>query len=148
MKKNIEKKEYLIPTDLAYVQKASAKVLAFLNPFEIGEADLFDIRLCLEESLINAMKYGNRLQKHLKVLVRVEADPGEEIRITVQDKGGGFDAKCLDDCTHSENLLRNRGRGVYLIRRLMDRVQYNSKGNTVLMVKRLRSGAISHRKGV
>lgn len=137
MAKGREKKEYLIPTDLAQVQKTSAKVLAFLNPFEVGEAGLFDIRLCLEEALINAMKYGNRLQKDLKIRVRVEVDPGEEIRITVEDEGVGFDVKCLDDCTRGENLLRNRGRGVYLIRHLMDRVQYNSEGNVVLMVKRL-----------
>ena len=139
MAKGTEKKEFLIPTDLAEVQKTSAKVLSFLKPLQVGEACLFDIRLCLEEALINAMKYGNHLQKNLKVQLRVEADPGEEIRISVEDKGGGFDVKKLEDCTHQKNLLKNRGRGVYLIRQLMDRVQYNAKGNTILMVKRLHS---------
>ena len=137
MAKKTERREYFIPTDLSRVQKASSGILAFLKPLEIDEACLFDIRLCLVEALINAMKYGNRLQKNLKVRVRVEADPDREVRIRVEDKGAGFDVKSLEDCTRKENLLRNRGRGVYLIRQLMDRVQYNSQGNSILMVKRL-----------
>lgn len=135
MAKDSEKKEFLIPTDLAEVQKASAKVLAFLKSRHVGEAALFDIRLCLEEALINAMKYGNKLQKDLKVFLRVEAGP-DEVRLTVEDKGGGFDVKNLEDCTRRENLLKNRGRGVFLIHQLMDQVRYNAKGNCLVMVKR------------
>lgn len=137
MAKSPEKKEFLIPTDLSEVQRASAKVLFFLKPHDLGEPNLFDIRLCLEEALINAMKYGNRLQKDLKVRLSVEVDPGCEVRLTVEDKGTGFDVKKIEDCTRKENLFRNRGRGVYLIHQLMDDVKFNAKGNSVQMVKRL-----------
>ena len=137
MAKNPEKKEFLIPTDLSEVQKASARVLAFLKPLDLGEPNLFDIRLCLEEALINAMKYGNRLQKDLKVRLVVEVEPGSELRFTVEDKGSGFDVKNIEDCTRKENLLKNRGRGVYLIHQLMDDVKFNAKGNSVQMIKRL-----------
>ncbi len=137
MAKNPEKKEFLIPTDLSLVQKVSARVLSYLKPLDLGEPNLFDIRLCLEEALINAMKYGNRLQKDLKVRLSVEVDPGSELRFTVEDKGTGFDVKQLEDCTRKKNLLKNRGRGVYLIHQLMDDVKFNAKGNVVLMVKRL-----------
>ena len=136
MARDTEKKEFLIPTDLAQVQKTSAKVLAFLKPLSLEEACLFDIRLSLEEALINAMKYGNKLQKNLKVLLKVEAGP-DCVRLTVEDKGEGFDVRKIKDCTHGENLLKNRGRGVYLIQQLMDQVRYNSKGNCVVMVKRV-----------
>ena len=139
MAKNPEKKEFLIPTDLSEVQKASSKVLAYLKPLDLGEPNLFDIRLCLEEALINAMKYGNRLQKDLKVRLVVEVEPGSELRFTVEDKGPGFDVKNIEDCTRKENLLKNRGRGVYLIHQLMDDVKFNAKGNAVQMIKRFNS---------
>ena len=136
MEKRQEKKEFRLPSDLAEVQKASAKVLEFLKPLSLAEGVLFDVRLCLEEALINAMKYGNRLQKDQKVRLAVEVD-GDEMRFTVEDNGEGFDVSKLKDCTKSDNLLRNSGRGVYLIHQLMDSVRYNSKGNCLVMAKKL-----------
>jgi serine/threonine-protein kinase RsbW len=130
------KKKFQVASDLAEVQKVSHDVLAFLKPADINEAALFDIRLCLEEALINAMKYGNGLQKELPVDLDIECASGE-VRITVADQGPGFDPKKLEDCTDEKNIYRNRGRGVYLIQQLMDKVSYNEKGNSLVMVKSL-----------
>lgn len=114
-------------------------MLTFLKPLPLGEAALFDIRLCLEEALINAMKYGNRLEKDVPVELDVEGG-ADEVRITVKDQGTGFDVSKVADCTEEKNLYRNCGRGVYLIHQLMDEVRYNDKGNTLLMVKKIQSG--------
>lgn len=140
MEKSPEKKEFKefrVPSDLTEVQRASARVLEFLRPLSLSEAFLFDIRLCLEEALINAMKYGNALRPDAEVRLGVEYDAAA-VRIAIEDEGGGFDVSGLKDCTKEENLFRNRGRGVYLIHKLMDEVKYNSKGNGVQMVKYLR----------
>ena len=139
MKKSVEKKEFQVPSVLVEVQKASEKVLLFLKPLALSDAFLFDIRLCLEEALINAIKYGNKLKEELKVRLEVEFS-SDEIRITIEDQGDGFDPSALKDCTKEDNLLRNSGRGVYLIHQLMDQVVYNAKGNRLLMVKVLKSG--------
>lgn len=120
------------------MQKTSREVLAFLKPLPLTEAAEFDIRLCLEEALINAMKYGNALRADLSVDLEVEGSP-EEVRITVQDQGPGFDVKKLEDCTAEKNIFRNHGRGVYLMHQLMDEVRYNEKGNKLLMVKSLKN---------
>lgn len=128
------KKEFQVPSDLSEVQKASAKVLVFLKPLGLSQAFLFDVRLCLEEALINAIKYGNRLQRNLKVSLAVEYND-ERIQITVEDQGKGFNLKGLKSCTSEENLLRTCGRGVYLIHQLMDKVKYNARGNRLTMIK-------------
>ena len=137
MKRNVTRKEFQVPSDLDQVPTASRKVLDFLKPLRLSDACLFDVRLCLEEALINAMKYGNELKKSLDVRLVVEADD-EELRMTVEDQGKGFDVKKLKDCTKGENRLRECGRGVYLIHQLMDKVEYNPRGNSLLMVKSLR----------
>ncbi len=134
------KKKFQVDSDLANVQKASQDVLSFLKPLPLGEAALFDIRLCLEEALINAMKYGNGLKKDVPVEMDVEGGD-QEVRITIKDQGPGFDVSKLANCTQEENLYRNHGRGVYLIHQLMDEVRYNDKGNALLMVKKIQSNA-------
>ncbi len=131
------KRKFQVVSELANVQKTSEDVLSFLKPFSVADAALFDIRLCLEEALINAMKYGNRLRPDLHVELEVEASP-EAVRLTVQDQGQGFDVSKLANCTQGENLFRNHGRGVYLIHQLMDEVRYNEKGNQLVMVKSLK----------
>ena len=131
------RKKFQVASELVNVQKTSTDVLSFLKPLGISEAAQFDIRLCLEEALVNAMKYGNALKKDVPVELEVEGSPNE-VRITVEDRGPGFDAKKLPDCTDEENLLRGHGRGVYLMHRLMDEVRYNEKGNRLLMVKSLK----------
>ena len=111
--------------------------MALLQPLSLSAEVYFDIRLCLEEALINAIKYGNALRNELPVDLEVEASP-KEVRITVQDQGKGFDFKKLEDCTQEKNLLRTSGRGVHLMRRLMDEVRYSGNGNRVLLVKFLK----------
>ena len=122
---------------MSQIRKTSDSVMRFLKPLGLNEAVVFDIRLCLEEALVNAMKYGNNLQSHIPVQLAVEYNR-ERISIAVQDHGSGFDLGELADCTHEDNLLKAHGRGVFLIHQLMDSVRYNEKGNGLLMVKSLR----------
>ena len=140
MKENSLKKEFLVPSDLSLVPKTSADVLSFLKARHLDESVVFDLKLCLEEALINAMKYGHKLRKDLKVRLGVECSD-REVRISVEDQGEGFDPQKLVSCTEGTNLLKNHGRGVYLIHQLMDDVRYNPKGNAILMVKYLKNKA-------
>ena len=131
---------------MAQVQKASGQILSFLEPLRLNEALAFDVRLCLEEALVNAIKYGNRQQKELLVDVDVEYDEAA-LRIRVEDQGSGFEPNKLPDCTQDGNQFENHGRGVYLMRQLMDEVKYNDKGNSLTMVKALGNKASSLSQG-
>ena len=53
----------------------------------------------------------------------------------MEDQGKGFDRVALPDPTKDEHILRSHGRGVYLVHKLMDKVEYNEKGNKVKLVK-------------
>ncbi len=128
------KKEFQVSSDLSKVQSASAEVLNFLKPLGLDKAFLFDVRLCFEEALINAMKYGNQLKKEKLVKLAVEFDD-EKVGISVEDQGSGFEPHKIGKCTDEPNLFKTGGRGVHLIQKLMDKVEYNEKGNRVLMVK-------------
>ena len=133
------KKKFQVPSELSQVHKASSQALSFLEPLRLSEAAIFDVRLCLEEALVNAIKYGNQQKKELLVDMDVEYDD-KELRIRIEDQGSGFEPEKLPDCTKGDNQFDNHGRGVYLMRQLMDAVSYNNKGNSLLMVKSLTKG--------
>lgn len=123
------------------IKRASAGVVNFIlsKNKDINKDILFDIKLCVEEAVRNAIVHGNRSTVDLPVDISYDiAD--NKISITIEDQGAGFRLKDLPDPTQAENLYKESGRGVYLIHRLMDTVTYNTKGNRVTMDKTLRTG--------
>ena len=125
-----------IPSETGFIKKASRKVLQYLEPYGLDKSVLFDIKLSFEEAVRNAMAHGNRSNRELPVKINCAVDSGR-LEITIEDSGGGFDPKKIPDPTKGANLLKGSGRGVYLIRRLMDEVEYNAKGNRIKIIKNL-----------
>ena len=128
-----------IPSDPKYIKKASAKLLGALKKFKLSKETLFDIRLCVEEAVINAIKYGNRLDKDLKVAIGYNFSAGK-LEITVRDQGKGFNYKVTPDPRSGVNILKHGGRGIFLIKNLMDKVEYNDSGNEIKMIKFISGG--------
>jgi serine/threonine-protein kinase RsbW len=126
-----------VPSETGYLRKVSSGIEKSLASYKLGEEFLFNIRLCVEEAVRNAMVHGNRGDKDVHVLVSYWVRGGK-LNIVVEDKGPGFDHANVPDPTKDENILKAGGRGVLLIRSLMDSVRYNEPGNKLKMIKMLK----------
>ena len=99
--------------------------------------------VAVRESVINAIKHGNKGDEHKHVHVKfTPLDTGRPsgIVIRVRDEGPGFDPETISDPLAPENLLKSSGRGIFLIRSFMDDVELRSApegGMEVRMIKRL-----------
>jgi len=126
-----------IPSEIKYIRKASSEILESLSPYRPGQKRLFDIKLCAEEAIRNAIVHGNRADKklHVRISYWVESD---KLNIEVEDEGPGFDPEKIPDPTAKGNMLKESGRGLRLIRKLMDNVDFNEKGNRIRMEKILK----------
>jgi serine/threonine-protein kinase RsbW len=96
-----------------------------------SEAQRDSFAIALSEALANAVVHGNDRRPGAAVSVGVEVEPLAQATVTVRDSGPGFDQATLPDPSDPEHLLMPRGRGVFLMRRLVDRLEYNEKGNEV-----------------
>lgn len=97
-----------------------------------------DVQLATHEAVINAIVHGNRLDEARRVVVVLSIDAGS-IEIRVRDEGQGFDPSRVPDPRAPENLCRTSGRGLFLMRRLMDEVAIRRRargGTEVRMLKR------------
>lgn len=94
-----------------------------------------NLAVALSEALANAAVHGNRLQpdKRVRIAVCVKPDAAE---IQVSDSGTGFDHSAVDDPTQPERVLVPGGRGVFLMRQLVDELKYNEAGNRVRLTVR------------
>lgn len=95
-----------------------------------------DLAVATAEALSNAAVHGNRLRPGSQVLITVGVVPGEEATVEVKDSGPGFDYTSCADPTDPAHLLVPGGRGVFLMRRLVDRLEFSPPGNSVCLTVR------------
>lgn len=117
----------------------------------VGRALGFDeeavhwVGVAIRESVINAIKHGNRNDAAKHVFVEFETALNNavvELTIRVRDQGQGFDPEALADPLAPENLLKVNGRGIFLIRSFMDDVRMQRApegGMEIKMTKRVQS---------
>jgi serine/threonine-protein kinase RsbW len=98
------------------------------------DADLFAVRVGLQEAILNAVAHGNRNDPTRLVRVSYHVDAGRVV-ITVEDEGEGFDPGRLPDPLAQENLERLHGRGLLLMRSFLTSVRHNERGNQVTLCK-------------
>lgn len=136
-----DERELSIPSDLGEVPRIQQDIEDALTASGYGDRDVFFIRLCVEEAVVNAIKHGNQLDPDKRVRIHYAVSP-ERFFIRVEDEGAGFDPADVPDPTDPENIDKPCGRGVHLIRNFMSRVEYAGRGNIVAMTK-LRNGTSS-----
>jgi len=126
-----------IPNDLASIEEAVEFVMQRCPSCGQDPRRLrLNLRVGLAEALANAMLYGNGRDPSKRVKVEV-AFQDSSITARVTDEGAGFDPMTVPDPTCPANLLKANGRGIFLMRKLLDEVHFNDRGNSVTLVLRL-----------
>ena len=117
-----------------YVTRHCSTCCAYARRFNVN------FRVGLTEALSNAMLYGNNSDPEKSVRVEVTIKL-EEVSVRVTDQGVGFDPTTVPDPTLPANISKSGGRGIFLMKALMDEVQFNDRGNSVTLVLRFEGEA-------
>ena len=96
----------------------------FAKDIGIPEERMNGLMLSVTEATTNAIKHANKSDESKLVKINVNVK-GRKVIISVKDEGIGFDPQKIPDPTEPENLLKDSGRGVYLMRFYMDDLKYN-----------------------
>lgn len=100
----------------------------FVNYFsvELGldQEKINGLLLAITEATTNAIIHGNKNNQLKMVRIYVYID-GSDLTVIIKDEGKGFDPSIVPDPTDPENLLKDSGRGLYLMRVYMDGLTYN-----------------------
>ncbi len=126
--------ERRLPNRLEHVNAFIKEALDHFGRLSLPQEDVFPIKLALEEALTNAMRHGNRLDPGLFVDVSVVLE-GQRLVMKVKDEGAGFDFSKIPDPTQQDNKEKPNGRGVFLIKQLMNEVEFFDGGRGIKMIK-------------
>jgi anti-sigma regulatory factor (Ser/Thr protein kinase) len=125
-----------VPSDLALVGDAVDLATRHCDVGVLSPRRLqFNLRTALAEALANAIAYGNRHDRTKLVRIEILLGP-DAVRIEVADEGDGFDPSQIPDPTSPEMLDHEDGRGLFVLRHLVDQMEFNPQGNCLCLVLR------------
>ncbi len=119
---------------MAFAHNLIQEVLDQLKNNGWTSHDIFAVEMALEEALANAIHHGNQEDPLKKVCFSCQISE-ELAKIRIEDEGEGFDPGSITDPRAPENLERACGRGVFLIKNFMNRVEYSECGRRIDMEK-------------
>ncbi len=119
-----ESLDFRIPSDVQYIEGIVGQVVARCTALDWSRRHVaLNVPVALTEALSNAILRGNGDDVRRSVMLRVRIDDVQLVA-EVRDEGQGFDLEaCTEDATLPENLHREDGRGLFLMGKLMDRVE-------------------------
>jgi serine/threonine-protein kinase RsbW len=129
--------EVVLPSELEVLDTIDRDTLKYSALAGLDEGTASMVAMAAIEAVTNAVLHGNAETGGTEVRVRYDWEPGR-ITITVQDHGRGFDLGCVLDPTDPERCLASSGRGIYIMREIMDTVEFDiseESGTTVTMTK-------------
>ena len=128
-----------IPSSQEYLVDIDSFLEGILRGYGVGESAIADIAISVTEIVNNGIIHGNKAD--IKKVVSVSISKVDsEIEITITDQGPGFDPTTVQSPIEEKNLMREVGRGIFIVKSLMDSVVIDTKkqkGTRVVLTKRI-----------
>jgi serine/threonine-protein kinase RsbW len=130
---------YTLDSNLESVNHAEAVAVKIATETGFEDEQVQEIGMAVREATVNAVLHGNAYDPGKKVRISFERRSGM-LEVTVSDEGKGFDAASIPDPLAPENILKQSGRGIFLIRTYMDEVSFRDlqPGTEMKLIKHVR----------
>ena len=128
-----------IPSDNAFLNEVEKLSVKVARKAKLNESDSDDLGIVTTELVNNAIHHGNKdnPKKKVKIIYTIHST---HIKLIIRDQGNGFNLEDVGDPLSPDNLLKESGRGIFLIRSMMDSLEFNftEKGAEVIVTKKIK----------
>ena len=123
-----------VPGHQSSISPAVETLMERVRETQCGAGREFQIETALREALANAIVHGCRNDPSRAVDCALWCRQSGELVVVVRDPGPGFDPSSVPNPSTGENVFSTHGRGIYLIRQVMDDVWFERGGSEIHMV--------------
>ncbi|MBD3386477.1 ATP-binding protein [candidate division KSB1 bacterium] len=133
-------KKVVISSKCENIQRVEREAEKWGKALKLSQDELDSLAIAVTEVVANAIFHGNKEDQDKNVTVTFSI-AGDELTVRITDEGYGFDVKGIRDPLDPANLLKESGRGIFLVRNLVDEVDFkpSKKGTTVSLKIRRKS---------
>ena len=127
--------EAWMPSETGAISPTVEQLMRLIEPWRCIVGDESVVELALREALNNAVVHGNGMDPNKLVEIRCRCERGKGVWLIVRDQGRGFDPSTVPNPLTPQGLMAEHGRGIHLIKVLMDKVSFKRGGSEVHMWK-------------
>lgn len=120
----------VIKSETSELKSVENFLLSTFEECKISKKDFNRIFLCISEAVINSIEHGNKKDKHKNVLIGISCT-GKKLHVFIKDEGEGFDINKITDPTCKENIKKESGRGIHIIKSLSESLEYNNDEKSI-----------------
>ena len=128
-----------IPSNQEFLSDVDMFIEGILRGYGADESIIADIAISVSELVNNAINHGNTQNDSKEVIVEINKN-NDVVTISVVDEGIGFNPDTLSDPLAEENLMKEVGRGIFIVKSLMDSVDIkpSPRGTKIIMTKSIK----------
>lgn len=125
-----------IPSSLDQIESVEKLAEKAADAMKFSEEEKDSLAIAVTEAVNNAIIHGNKQNKDKTVSIQLILEE-RRLTVSIKDQGKGFDPRKLSDPLAPENLLKESGRGIFILSTLMDdvRFDFHGEGTEVIMIK-------------
>lgn len=120
----------VINSDTNELNKTKEFLYDFFKANNLSVDNFNRVFLCLSEAVINSIQHGNQNDKQKQISIQAACDE-DLISIEINDEGNGFDYNQVDDPTKTENIKKESGRGIHIIKSLSKELEFKESGKCI-----------------
>lgn len=137
-KPNSSHEELVISSDFSNLPRVEKFIIELCKKAKLSSDQSDNMAIAVTELVNNAIIHGNKKDSQKKVIVSVQYFP-DHVIVSVKDQGEGFDPAEVANPTDPQNLWKQNGRGIFLVRNLIDEVEIvpSVSGTEVILIEYL-----------
>ena len=125
-------RKLVLSSKMENVEQAACFAEKAAKDMHFSDGDIDDIAIALTEAVSNAMIHGNKSDAKKKEIIEI-SQKEDQMVMTIVDEGKGFDLENVEDPLLPENLLKENGRGIFILKSLMDHIGFSSKNDNTII---------------
>ncbi|HKJ78487.1 MAG TPA: ATP-binding protein [Prolixibacteraceae bacterium] len=119
-----------IKSDKKELQKVEQFLGKVFAAYDLPSDNFSKVLLCVNEAVVNSIYHGNKNDNDKQVSIEVKCID-KKLDIKISDEGYGFNFSTVEDPTTSNNIKRETGRGIHIIKSLSDEIEFKNRGKCV-----------------
>jgi serine/threonine-protein kinase RsbW len=119
-----------IQSEISELKKVEKFIQDIIHEYNLNPKYFNKIYLCVSEAVINSIKHGNKNNKQKKVSIGVDCK-NQVLELKIEDEGKGFEIGKVEDPTLQNNIKNESGRGIFIIKNMSNKLEFNKKGNRI-----------------
>lgn len=119
-----KKYQLVLESSMDELPRAEEFILNVAGEAGLDNTATNNLVLAVNEAAVNAMVHGNKLSKDKKISIDVLIED-KLFQISIKDQGAGFRPESVPDPTNPENLFKESGRGLYIMKSCIHEMKYN-----------------------